>query len=615
MNNEAIAKLLKLIAADPQKWDAYQKLAGLMLQNQEFHAAEQYLLQAITLRPDLLELRVQLANLHMRTQQFKAAHECYKQAIALDAKQAQLYYLDARALKNLGRTQEAILRLRTASKLDPQQIQAFSECAELMLQSQQLEPAANLLRQAVIAHPEHAHFRYRLGILCQQLHATDEALHCMNEAIRIQPEFAEAHHQRALILQIQGQAKAALESFNAAIAFQPNLPVPYNNRGVVLCQLGQYPQAIADFRLALQLNPGYASAYCNLGLALYENGELEEAYSCLETALQHSPGHMQASYTLSMLKLARGEYETGWAMYAARFQCVPDSQLVRQENLWQDTSSLVGKTILIWAEQSLSDTLQFCRYLPLIKAFKPNHMVLAVPEALFELFNAYWAHDAGVLVVSQDGKPLPHYDVHCPMLSLPAVFKTQLDSVPATLPYLTVDARHCEPWQQLLGPSRRLRIGLNWCGAAENKYDSVRSIPLFLMAPLLKMEVEWHSLQKEFRREDHIMLKRFPMLECHHPALTDLTATAGLIMQMDIVISVDTAVAHLAAALGKLVWLLIPHQAHFRWLQSQETSPWYPGLRLFRQAAEESWEQVIDRVHQALTEALAPQHAAGMPEE
>ena len=609
MKNEAIAKLLKLIARDPQRWDAYQRLAGLMLQNNEFHAAEQYLLQAIHLQPDILQLRLQLANLHMRTQQFLAAHEQYKKAIKLDARQAQLYYLDARALKNLGRTQEAILRLRTVTKLDPLHIQAFTECVDLMLQSQQPEQAVAILKQAVIAHPEHASFHYRLGILHQQLQAPMEALSCMDAAINIQPDFAEAHHQRALILQLQGKREEALRAFHHAIAHQPNLPVPYNNRGVVLCQLGKYPEAITDFREALKLNPGYASACCNLGLALYENGDTAEAYQCLETSIRHAPGHAQARYCLSMLKLARGEYETGWPMYESRWQVLPAASLPDRQLLWPGNSSLVGKTLLILAEQTLSDTLQFCRYIALVKTFKPNQLIVSVPDALFNLLNEMWAHDAAIQVIRQDGRPLPHFDTYCPMLSLPGAFNTLPDTIPATLPYLQVAERHQQPWQQLLGPARRLRVGLNWCGDERNKYDHLRSIPLHLMAPLLQMEVEWHSLQKEFRREDHIMLKRFPMLECHHPSLSDLTDTAGLIMQMDLVISVDTAVAHLAAALGKRVWLLLPQQAHFRWLQQAETCPWYPGMRLFRQAPGTDWESVIDRVHQAITDELAGKHS------
>ena len=605
MNNEAIAKLLKLIAADPQRWEAYQKLAGLMLQNDEFHAAEQYLLQAISLQPKALQLRLQLANLQMRTQQFSAAHDSYKQAIKLDARQAQSYYLDARALKNMGRTPEAILRLRTVTKLDPQHIQAFTECVDLMLQAQQFEQAVAVLKQAVTAHPEHVHFHYRLGVLHQQLHASTEALACMDAAIRIQPDFAEAHHQRALILQLQGQPERALRAFHHAIAHQPNLPVPYNNRGVVLCQLGKYPEAIADFRQALQLNPGYASAYCNLGLALYENGDADEAYQYLETALKHAPAHAQARYVLSMLKLARGEYEDGWSMYEARRQVLPATQLPNRQLVWPGNTSLVGKTILILAEQTLSDTLQFCRYIDLVKTFKPNQLIVAVPDALYNLFNELWGHDVVIQVIRQDGRALPHFDLYCPMLSLPLAFNTLTATIPAALPYLQIAERHQQPWQQLLGPARRLRIGVNWCGDANNKYDRQRSIPLHLMAPLLKMEVEWHSLQKEFRREDHIMLKRFPMLECHHPLLSDFTDTAGLIMQMDFVISVDTAVAHLAAALGKQVWLLVPAQAHFRWLQQPETCAWYPGMRLFRQAPGTSWETLIDQVHQAITDVLS----------
>ena len=271
---------------------------------------------------------------------------------------------------------------------------------------------------------------------------------------------------------------------------------------------------------------------------------------------------------------------------------------------WQCLSSLLGKAVLLTAEQTLSDTLQYCRYVPLLKQYKPNQIIVQVQEPLFQLLNGHWAADATVQVVKQ-GERLPHADVFCPMLSLPLAFDTRVDTIPAALSYLQIDERHTLPWQQLLGPARRLRIGLNWCGDATNKHDYHRSIPLFMLAELLKMEVEWHSLQKEFRREDPIMLKRFPMLECHHPALTDLTSTAGLIMQMELVITVDTAVAHLAAALGKPVWLLLPQHAHFRWLLNREDSPWYPGIRLFRATKEQDWESVIDDVHQAITHLLA----------
>ncbi len=619
MNNQAIAKLLKLITADPQNWAAYQKLAALMAQQQEFYAAEQYYLQAIALNPHALELHLQLGHLQMRTQQFAAAHTSYKQAIALGSKQAELYVYDARALNNLGRPAEAILRLRTACKLDPHNTQAINECVDLMCQQQQFKAAMTLLAQAVVTHPEHAQFQYRLGMLSQQQGDAPAALNSLAQAVTIDPDFAEAWHQRALIQQAQGDIDAALVSFNAAIAAQPGVPVPYNNRGVVLCQQGQIASAIADFRQALQLYPGYAAAQANLGLALFEQGAHDAALPSLEAALQLAPDHARARYVWSMLLLAQGDYATGWPHYDARLTLLPDcgphaptdvtAFAADRARLWPEAGPLIGKTILLWAEQRLSDTLQFCRYVAQVLACKPNQLLLAVPEPLFQLFHSAWSHEATVQVIRQDGRALPHYDVWCPLMSLPARFHTTLESIPAHLPYLQVDQRHCQPWQHLLGPARRLRVGLNWCGDNSQSYDRLRSVPLYLMAPLLAMEVEWHSLQKAYQREDHIMLKRFPMLECHHAQLTDACVTAGLIMQLDLIISVDTAVAHLAAALGKPVWLLIPAQAHFRWLQHREDSPWYPDMRLFRQATEESWEAVIDRLHQALTEHLAQQFA------
>lgn len=603
--NDAIAKLLRIIAEDPQRWDAYQQLARIMVRNEEFLAGEQYFMQAIEIKPDELGLYLQLGDLQLRTQQYKAAHNSYKQAIQLDPKHAQSYYMDAQALKNLGRNSEAILRLRTTFKLAPNHVQAFAECADLLSRQQELAQAAEVLEMAIVAHPEHAMFHFRLGLTSQQLQDHANALVCFSRAIEIHPEFAEAHHQRAILLNAAGKLEEALQSFDAEIRLQPHVPAAYNNRGVVLCQLQRYMLAIIDFKQAIRLNPAYSSAHCNLGVAQFENGEPEAAYQSLETALKYDGSHAQAQYTLSKLKLARGEYAAGWPMYESRFKVIKQPHKFESLLRWHGNSDLLGKTILIYAEQSMSDTLQFCRYIPLLKQFKPNQIVVEVPEPLFALLYQQWASEASIQIVKQ-GERLPHFDLFCPMLSLPLVFNTQVDTIPSTLPYLQIAEKYTQPWQTLLGPAgRHMRVGLNWCGDAGNKYDHLRSIPLFMLASLLKMEVEWHSLQKEFRREDHIMLKRFPMLECHHPQLTDLTETAGLIMEMDLIISVDTAVAHLAAAMGKQVWLLLPQNANFRWLTQREDSPWYPGMRLFRMQAYQEWEDLADEVHQALTFRVA----------
>lgn len=603
--NDAIAKLLKIIAEDSGRWDAYQQLARIMVQNEEFLAGEQYFLQAIEIKPDDFSLYLQLGDLQLRTQQYKAAHKNYKQAIQLNPRHAQSYYMDALALKNLGRHKEAILRLRTTFKLAPAHVQAFAECADLLTRQQQLKQAAQVLDTAIAAHPEHAFFHFRRGLLSQQLHEPAKALASFSRAIELHPDFAEAHHQRGILLHTAGQLEEALASFDNAIRLQPQVPASYNNRGVVLCQLHRYMLAIVDFKQATTLNPHYASAYCNLGVAQFENGELQEAYTNLETALAYEPAHAQAQYTLSKLKLAQGEYADGWALYESRFKVLPLTHQIDPRLRWRGDSDLLGKTILIYAEQSISDTLQFCRYIPLLMQFRPNQIIVELPDALFNVLHQQWASDASIHVV-KTGESLPNYDVYCPLFSLPLAFRTLPDTIPAKLPYLHLPEKYRQPWSTLLGPAgRRMRVGLNWCGDAANKYDYLRSIPLFMLASLLKMEVEWHSLQKEFRREDHIMLKRFPMLECHHSQLVDFTDTAGLILEMDLIISADTAVAHLAAALGKEVWLMLPQHAHFRWFTQREDSPWYPGMRIFRMQSYQQWEDLADEVHQALTMRLA----------
>lgn len=602
--NDAIAKLLNIITNDPGRWDAYQQLARIMVKNEEFLAAEEYFSQAIKIKADELSLYLQLGELQLRTQQYKAAHGSYKQAIGLNPKHAQSYYMDAQALKNLGRTSEAILRLRTTFKLAPTHVQAFTECAELLLRQHQYTQAAEVLTEAIAAHPEHAMFYFRLGLIQQQLQTSEKALQSFSKAVEIHPEFAEAHHQRAILLNAAGKLEQALTSFDTAIRLQPHVPAAYNNRGVVLCQLRRYTLAILDFKQATKLNPTYASAFCNLGVAEFEDGELDAAYQHLEQALKYDPNHLQAQYTLSKLKLARGEFSDGWRLYESRWHVLPTSSPLTNSVQWRGEQDLLGKSILIYCEQTLSDSLQFCRYIPMLKTFKPNQIVVEVPEALFGFLSQHWSADAMIQVVSH-GERLPHVDVSCPLLSLPFAFNTMLDTIPAQIPYLGLPDKYRRPWQTLLGPSgRRMRVGLNWCGDDHNRYDHLRSIPLFMLSVLLKMEVEWHSLQKEFRREDHIMLKRFPMLECHHPQLIDFTDTAGLIMEMDLVVSVDTAVAHMAAALGKEVWLMLPQHAHFRWLNDREDSPWYPNIRLFRMQPYQQWEDLADQVHQALSQRI-----------
>lgn len=604
--NDVIANLLKVIAEDPQRWQAYQQLARIMVRNEEFLAAEQYFQQAITLNPQASELHLQLGDLHLRTQQYQAAHTCYKQAIQHNPRHAHSYYMDAQALKNLGRHNEAILRLRTVFKLAPEHVQAFTECADMLIRQAQPAQAAAVLEKAIAAHPEHGLLHFRLGLLYQQLQEMSKAATSFDAAIAIQPTFAEAHHQRAILLHAAGKLDAALQSLDTVIALQPETPAAYNNRGVILCKQQHYTQAIADFRQAIQLNPHYAAAYCNLGIAQFELGESEAASQNLETALKYDAHHAQAQYTLSKLKLQGAAFAEGWSLYEARLKVLPQPHPFKPEQRWTGETALRGLSILIHAEQTLSDTLQFCRYIPLLKQLNPNQIIVEVPEALFSLLSQHWAHEVSLHVIKQ-GDRLPLFDVYCPMLSLPLALHSTTDTLPSTVPYLNIAEQYCLPWQTLLGPpGRQLRVGLNWCGDAANPQDALRSVPLLALAPLLHLEVEWHSLQKAFRREDHIMLKRFPALECHHPQLTDFTETAGLIMAMDLIISVDTAVAHLAAALGKPVWLLLPEHAHFRWLTAVSYSPWYPAMHLFRMQQGQVWEDVVDSVHQALSlEAIA----------
>ena len=320
----------------------------------------------------------------------------------------------------------------------------------------------------------------------------------------------------------------------------------------------------------------------------------DEALKSYDRAIQLKPDYAEAYWNKSIFKLRLGKYEEGWQLYEYR-QIREDTKNNYKKfpvPLWLGNEPIENKVILILQEQGLGDSIHFCRYLLMLESQNPKEIIFMVQKPLLSLFSNF---DKKIKILEQD-KPLPHFDYYSPLMSLPLAFKTNVETIPANIPYLAVDDVKNKYWQDRLGKQTKVKIGIVWSGSTIHKKDHNRSLMLNQLASLLELPFEFHSLQKEIRYGDQKTLKAYKALYQHQHDLNDFSDTAALLNQMDLIISVDTSVAHLAGALGKKVWVLLPFMPDFRWLLNRDNSPWYPTIRLFRQPKIDDWESVIQQL-------------------
>jgi TPR repeat/Glycosyltransferase family 9 (heptosyltransferase) len=413
------------------------------------------------------------------------------------------------------------------------------------------------------------------------------------EILAIDDRHADSLHLLGVLANQTRQYAMATQLIAQAIAIQPKEPLYYLNFAGVLQKQGRLEEAVRCYRGALALRPEYPEVHNSLGYALQTMGRFEEAGEQYERAIGLAPEFADAHVNRSLLQLLRGKFDAGWRNYEWRWRVMQARE--RSQSMWRG-EALGGARILLYAEQGLGDTIQFLRYVPLVQA-AGGMVVLEVPESLQRLA----AMLPGVEIQGEQSEECVR---QCPLMSLPLVFGTTLATVPAEVPYLTAPyltaPKAARPARPLEGPIAGLRVGLVWAGSATNAKDQFRSMTLEQLAPLVAVEgVRFYSLQ---------MGEAATQLAAMPPAtITDLTEgigdmadTAARIAELDLVIAVDTAVAHLAGALGRPVWLLLPFAPDWRWLLEREDSPWYPTMRLFRQPRFGDWDAVVERVRGAL---------------
>ena len=486
----------------------------------------------------------------------------------------------------------------------------LNRLAGVLLELRDFDASRRWLRQSLRLNPNQRVAHLRLGLVLYQMGKYPQALASYDRALALDPKLVEAHYHRGIVLNKLKRLPDALASYDRAIAAAPDNADAHCNRAMLLRKLGRLPEALAAYDQAIALRTDHAKAHLNRGVLLGECKRVAEGLASFDRAIALRPEYADARMLKAELLLLAGEYSEGWSLYEWRWRSrfrELDPALSRIP-CWDDGQPLANKTVLVHSEVGFGDLIMFSRYASLLRERGATPVIVA-PEPLLALLGGL---DGDPRIVSPEG-PLPHADYRCPIMSLPWAFKTTAETVPAGIPYLRTDSAKQEQWRERLGPRLRPRVGLAWAGNAGRGIDEIahrnRSVPLRALHPFWDIAVDFHSLQKDVPAGDERILPEIGRIEDHSGQLLDFSDTAALVQQMDLVISIDTAVAHLAGALGKPLWVMLPYASDYRWTLDGKTTPWYADATLFRQSAPAGWDEVVEKVRRALA-ALAEKSRA-----
>jgi tetratricopeptide (TPR) repeat protein len=548
--------------------------------------------RALTINPGYAEAHSNLGIALKAQGKLDEAVTSYERALTINPGYAEAHSNLGNALQVQGKLDEAMACYKRALTINPGYAEAHSNLGNALQVQGKLDEAMACYKRALTINPGYAEAHDNLGNALQAQGKVDEAMACYKRALTINPDYADAHYNLGNALQVQGKAEEAVASYERALTINPGYAEAHSNLGSALQAQGKVDEAMACYKRALTINPGYAEAHSNLGIALKAQGKLDEAVASYERALTINPGYAEARWNLSLTQLLQGDFAVGWRNYESRYFLKWRPRNFPQP-LWHG-ESLNGARILLHAEQGLGDSLQFLRYVPIVQA-AGGAVVLDLPEPLFRIA----AGMSSDFVLKTSGEPLPPFDWQCPLMSLPLALGTTLETIPATVPYLTVPEEALHSAASRSWPKDGLRVGLVWAGNPTQLNDLNRSVPLSILKPLLDIEgIHFFSLQMGSANVQ-LAAAQAPIVDLA-PAIGDFADTAALIAHLDLVIAVDTSVVHLAGALAKPVWVLLSFASDWRWLLDREDSPWYPTARLFRQSRQGDWQSVIKQVRTQL---------------
>jgi tetratricopeptide (TPR) repeat protein/glycosyltransferase involved in cell wall biosynthesis len=630
------------IALKPNYAEAHNNLGIVLGLQGKFEEAESYFRQAIRLRSGYLEAHSNLGGLLQRLERHDEAADQYHIVLQLKPNTPETHHSLGTVLQHQGKLEEALVQYQKALELRPNYPEAHSNSGNVLLaqgkseaaiasyrqalelrpdypevcnnlgnalqQQDQIEAAMDSYRQAIELRPHFAEALSNLGALLKDKKQFASAITYLQQAIALRPDLAEIHNNLGNVYQETGEVDAAIASYQKALECKTDIAEVHSNLGNMLQQKGEFETAFHHFDQAIALQPDFAGGYNNLGIALRNSGQIDAAFDAYDRAIELKPDFVEAHWNKALNYLLIGDLAQGFAGYEWRFRWSKFQEQNTLRNYAQprwDGTPLQGKTILLYVEQGMGDTIQFIRYAQLVSD-RGGHVIVETQPPLVNLLQLV----SGLYQVVPYGTTVP-FDVHAPLMSLPFIFGTTQDTIPLSIPYIHLPASSQVVLPEPPSPKTR-KIGLVWSGNPDNPYNVARTVPLEQLLSLTALpDITFYSLQKDVTAADAELLQAHPEVHDLRPLLNDFVDTAHLLTQLDLVISVDTAVTHLAGALGVPTWLLLPFAPDWRWMVDRPDSPWYPSLRLFRQPSFGNWESVIATVATALggTVAIQPTQA------
>jgi tetratricopeptide (TPR) repeat protein len=628
---EAEAALRAAVALEPRLVSAHFNLA-IVLARQSRHdeAVDAYRL-VIALDPDCADAMLNLGNALMDQGRLEEAVATYRRALTSKPDFAGAHRNLALALHRGEHHEEALTAALKAVVLEPEQAEAHRVLGAVLRDLGRFDDAAAAYHYALMLRPDDATLHCGIGTVLHRHGRLEEAVAACRRASALAPGYAEAHKLMGLILHDLGRITEAVAAYRTALSLSPDDAAIASNLGAALCELGHFEEAIAACEQAIEQQPDYAQAHTNLGvvfeaqdrledacaahhraitvdpcyakgyanlaIVLRDLGEIDDAAASARRAVEIDPQDQLARFNHALFLLMNGDYVEGFREYEWRRRCkaLPPDEPVLTAPEWQG-EPIAGRTLLLHAERGFGDSLQFVRFIPAI-AGEGCTIMLQVQPPLLRLIQRSLPN---VQVVGR-GAPLPPFELHLPLMSLPRVLGTTLKTIPAEVPYLSPDPEKLADWRGRLGGSNTLKVGIVWAGNPRHRADRRRSLAAASILPRLVLPgVQLYSLQKEPRAADRDVLASVPIIDLA-PALDDFDDTAAAIAALDLVVAVDTSVAHLAGALGRPTWVMLPYALDWRWLRDREDCPWYPTMRLFRQRRAGDWESVLARLPTELT--------------
>jgi tetratricopeptide (TPR) repeat protein len=492
----------------------------------------------------------------------------------------------------LGNDKKGCLLLEKSLQINSNQPMISFNLGNSYLNQKNLPKALKFYTSTIIKAPKYLEAYIKKGEILTNLKIHNEAIDCLKDALKIAPENLQILNSIGVNLIEIGEAKVALKYFIQCIKIDKNNAILYNNAGLASYNMNRFDESIDYFNLCIKNAPNTGYFYSNRGLSFQALKNLNLAMEDFNKCISLDPEYPESYWNKSLLHLFQGNYRDGWELYEYRWQSfAKEWRRDYPQKLWLGNESIENKVIFVYPEQGHGDFIHCFRYIALLKDFHPKRIILEVTEPFYNMISE---QDHEIEVIGPNVEP-SEFDFYSPIMSLPLAFKTEISNIPNKCPYLETNLNKNKIWEEKFEKNNHLRVGLSWSGNPLHKNDHNRSMSLDDFTELVSLPFEFYSLQKDIPQKDLDKLNKSKIID-HENSLIDFSNTASLIKMMDIVISVDSVIAHLAGALGKKTFLLLPEKSSFLWMNKRNDSPWYPTIKIFRQETLGDWSNCINDI-------------------